>query len=134
MNRFPAGGWRGHALGIRNEHRVLAACMLGWFPAWWLKVRSSTHLEDAMGVDMVVETTDAGVFGLQIKSSKSGARKHLCKQRKQNAHRIPVIWVRGKKEWEIHEMVLGMVSEMRAKRLRLWANEEEKFSLESSAA
>lgn len=70
----------GLEVGDLHEHRVLAAVRRTLSDAPWLiRARRADADEDAAGADVVVETVDAGLLYIQVKSSLAGARRHARK-------------------------------------------------------
>ena len=68
--------------GFHNENRVLRALRASEDfapPDWFIQAVKAKKEQDAKGVDVIIETKDAGKIFLQIKSSRAGMRNFLEK-------------------------------------------------------
>jgi hypothetical protein len=68
----------GEERGQTNEKKVLAACTDSSIskPSWFLGISRASPELDRCGVDFLIETTEAGLVPLQVKSSFTGLKSH----------------------------------------------------------
>ena len=93
-----AWGFVGNTLGHLKEREFVKAVSLGreegpGWPEWFVSVRQATEEEDRKGIDVVVETEDAGSFFIQLKISERKAKDFLASPR-EGRTRIAVIVLR----------------------------------------
>lgn len=76
-----AAGKIGQWVGERNEAFAFRA-VVNVLPKWAIFARRATPEEDALGIDIVVQT-DVGALFLQVKSSRMAAREFAKKHHSQ---------------------------------------------------
>ena len=99
-----------HLAGYHNEREVLHLILQiaeksQW--EWFVDARISTNIEDAHGIDIVIETSDVGKLFFQVKSSHTGALKF--QKRRHGAHIAIIIASCHDSQPELSKKIAGII-------------------------
>ena len=115
-------GKEGNRLGQEREKKVVEILSREDRLDWITSVYRGTQEDDANGIDVIVETIDAGKLFLQIKSSSTEVRKFKRKYEKRDIESTPSVAVvnvneNHKSEKVVWEHLRCLLKRMRSDKL-----------------